>query len=148
MSLSIAETWRYKLQEDFHHEYSKDFPEMEVDQDWLKIHGRKVFIPKGYAWNGCNPSYRIRFSRLGIDWWIGTPDGSLDETGRPITSNASLLHDALCQYREVLPLVTKKMSVELFAEQLRLSGAHPQICKNYPGVVSLFGPQDWLGDRH
>lgn len=56
--------------------------------------GTKLVVHTGYAWDGCSPKFRI------LDLEIGTPEGVTNwSTKRPITYRASLVHDALYQYK-------------------------------------------------
>ena len=63
---------------------------------WLQINTQGlVVINKGYSWDGCSPKILIAGKV------VGTPDGQLDSVTRlPQTHNASLVHDALCQFAE------------------------------------------------
>ncbi|MCK9423698.1 MAG: DUF1353 domain-containing protein [Bacteroidales bacterium] len=69
------------------------------DSTWLNIDPYGKILVKGsngngYAWDGCSPKWNI----LDITW--GTPDGRLDfETEEPMTYYASMIHDALYQYK-------------------------------------------------
>jgi len=101
-------TYKYEL----HYQYDKEFfayHSKNLDEPvnfedkhgniWLTITQTdddryKVYIPSGYAWDGCSPSTTI------LDlFWMGTPDGVVYyKTGVPKTYHASLVHDALCQF--------------------------------------------------
>lgn len=61
---------------------------------WMKItKDGKLVVSKGYAWDGNSPKIRI------LDWgWLGTPDGLMIKN-KPITFSASLVHDALGQFK-------------------------------------------------
>ncbi len=53
----------------------------------------------GYAWDGCSPKWHF------LHLVMGTPDGKLDySTEKPITYYASMLHDAIYQYKDKLPI--------------------------------------------
>lgn len=53
----------------------------------------KIIIKKGYAWDGNSPKINV----LDV-FWLGTPDGIIHE-GKPITYYASMIHDALGQFK-------------------------------------------------
>ena len=58
---------------------------------------------KGYAWNGCSPKWEI------FDLALGTPDGAMDpKTFKPLTYYGSMFHDAIYQYKEVVPISRKE----------------------------------------
>ena len=63
---------------------------------WLMItmHGL-IVINKNYAWDGCSPKFEL------LGHVIGTPDGGIkSDTRLPVTYDASLVHDALCQFAD------------------------------------------------
>lgn len=64
----------------------------EFENEWIRIKGSKMTINKGYSWDGCSPKVEV------LDLIIGTPDGR-DSNGFPITYFASLVHDALYQWK-------------------------------------------------
>ena len=60
---------------------------------------------EGYSWDGCTP--KRSFLNLSI---IGVPDGHIDyRTMRPFTYHASLVHDALYQYLDTIPVRKKEV---------------------------------------
>ncbi len=129
--------WRYRLDVDFH----GDAPELagvSFANDWLRIEARRVFVCTGYAWDGCSPSVR-----LAGGLWLGTWDGPRGNDGRPVSWQASLVHDALCQFRGEIQGLGKAASVRLFGRLLTDAGAPGWMCRLYPWAVSRFGPQDW-----
>jgi len=67
---------------------------------WLVIDETgQARILKGYAWDGCTPKFKF------WDLILGTPDGiPHEETKRPKTYHASLVHDTLYQFLSCLPL--------------------------------------------
>ena len=103
----------------------------------------RLAIPAGYAWDECSPSVRVPGGFLlpgGI--WIGPWDGPLGPDGRPVSWQASLVHDALCQFRPEIQGLTKEATVRLFARMLHESGAPGWMCKLYPAAVHRLGPQE------
>ena len=91
MSL-IKDVYKYKLEEDYVY-YHPLLKGSNLFTKWMTIIDGTITIKKGYAWNGCSPNMVV----LGI-FEFGTPDGALRE-GKPWTYYASLIHDALTQYR-------------------------------------------------
>jgi len=87
------------------------------EAEWLRIDQDGQVTVKanenGYAWDGCTPKCSI----LNL-FILGVPDGHVDyRTGRPFTYYASMVHDALYQYLDTIP-VTKKEVDLLFLEML------------------------------
>jgi len=83
------------------------------EAEWLRIGlSGEITIKanqQGYAWDGCTPKRSLL--NLAI---IGVPDGHVDyRTGLPYTYHASLVHDALYQYLDTIP-VTKSQVDQLF----------------------------------
>ena len=84
---------------------------------WLEISTDGLITVKanenGYAWDGCTPKFDI----LNL-WVVGVPDGHVDyRTDKPYTYRASMVHDALYQYLDTIP-VTKDAVDRLFLEML------------------------------
>jgi hypothetical protein len=128
--------WRYKLDEPF----KLVAPELEgvrFSNEWLLIQDSALRIEEGYAWDGCTPSWRLPGG-----FWVGIPNGPT-VGDRPITWAATLVHDALCQFRPEIKGMTKKATVDLFRRMLIEAKAPSIICKLYPLAVDLFGPQNW-----
>jgi hypothetical protein len=79
--------------------------------EWLEIQDDGKIIVKcshkdGYAWDGCSPKCNF------IDLIIGTPDGRLDfTTEHQITYYASMIHDALYQYKSEIRLSRKEVDL-------------------------------------
>lgn len=87
------------------------------ESKWLNISTSGRITVKanktGYAWDGCTP--KCSFLNLFI---IGTPDGHIDyRTGKPFCFYASMVHDALYQYLDTVPIPKKDID-RLFLEML------------------------------
>jgi hypothetical protein len=105
--------WIFRLTEP--KEFSSPLTGITFQGQWLTIlPDGKLIITKGYAWDGCTPKWNI------LDLFIlGTPDGIINyKTGLPKTYYASLVHDALYQYKHYLPF-TRKQIDKLFLEMLQ-----------------------------
>jgi len=103
---------------------------------WLEIEDDgKIIVkgsnPGGYAWDGCSPKWNF------IDLIFGTPDGKLDfNTDKQITYFASMIHDALYQYKGEIKLSRKEVDV-IFKNNLKRSGF--LLSEIYYFFVRLFG---------
>lgn len=129
-------SWRYTLADDYSmtsHDYLRG---VHAEHRWLSIHDGNLVVKAGYAWDGCSPCISI----LGL-FYLGPPDGA-EHLGNPATYHASLVHDALCQYRASLP-ISKATSVGVFRELL--DKARFPLAWVYASAVDRFGPQDWRG---
>ena len=90
------------------------------DHEWMKIDDQGTITVKGgkddgYAWDGCSPKWNF------IDLIIGTPDGRFDfATDKQITYYASMIHDALYQYKDDIKLSRKEVDI-LFKLNLKRS---------------------------
>lgn len=93
---------------------------LTFDNQWLSIKpdGRitvKGNENRGYAWDGCSP--KVNFIHL---IW-GTPDGQLDfRTEKPMTYYASMIHDALYQYKKSVGMSRRDADI-IFEEILKES---------------------------
>lgn len=105
----------------------KDMQDFEVQTDWrlsepfmaewleISTDGRVTVKANGsgYAWDGCTPKWSL--FDLAI---IGVPDGHIDvRSMKPFTYRASMVHDALYQYLDSVP-VTKAAIDRLFFRML------------------------------
>lgn len=107
--------------------------------------------PTTYAWDGCTPKVPFYWLALiGIpDWWethhrvLGLQHGELIERQVfwPLTHPASLVHDALYQYLNVLPLAKHEADL-LFLRMLREAGMIWPLAFAYYLAVRLFGAPD------
>ena len=114
--------WLFQLEKDY--SFKSEEVSIQPNEDlefrderhrlWLEIkQDGTITVKEGYAWDGCSPKFNI------LDlFWVGTPDGAIDE-GKPITYYASLVHDALGQFRkeEEMPFNRKQRDF-IFAEML------------------------------
>jgi hypothetical protein len=104
--------------------------------EWLKIEDNgKITVragnPGGYAWDGCSPKWNF------IDLTWGTPDGRLDMiTEKQITYYASMIHDALYQYKGEIKLSRKEVDIIL---KLNLRRSKFLLSGIYYFFVRLFG---------
>lgn len=106
------------------------------EAQWLEISKQGCITVKanetGYAWDGCTPKWS--FLNLAI---IGVPDGHIDlRTGKPYTYYASMVHDALYQYLDSVP-VTKARIDKLFHKMLgdfKLRDLYYFCAKRFGGV--------------
>ena len=132
-------TWRYRLRERFEL-FAPELLTVAYAGPWLEIRHCRLVIPAGYAWDGCSPSLRLPGGL-----WLGPWDGPLGTDGRPAAWQASLVHDALCQFRPQIAGLTKSATVRLFRRLLAEAGAPGWMCRLYPTAVDLLGPQEWGG---
>ncbi|MEN7549125.1 hypothetical protein AAG747_14475 [Rapidithrix thailandica] len=116
--------------------------EVSFENKWLLIRPDGYIKVKGshgqgYAWDGCSPKYYC------WDILLGTPDGVVDcETGKPVTYYASLVHDALYQFREgYKDKITQKKVDELFFTEL--NKANFKLGLLYYLMARLFGGLYW-----
>lgn len=112
--------------------------------------------PKAYAWDGCTPK-RLFFwlALIGTpDWWHGehtvqsiTQQGQLVEKKVfwQLCMHASLVHDALYQYLDTIPL-TKVQVDQLFHDMLIEAGMPSFMAKVYHWAVDKFGANDVYPD--
>ena len=125
--------WRYALASEYGHT-SPHMAGIDFENDWVTIRSCNMVIKAGYAWDGCSPCFSI----LGL-YYIGTPDG-VEHLGVPATYHASLVHDALCQWRKEI-FISKRASVAIFHDLL-LQVRFP-LAGLYAAAVAHLGPQDF-----
>ncbi len=109
--------YKFKIDKDHTYEDTGWVLEKEFDSKWLKISKDGVITvkanEKGYAWDGCTP--KKSFLNLLI---IGVPDGHIDHrTMKEYTYYASLIHDALYQYLDTIPITKEEVDL-LFLKML------------------------------
>jgi hypothetical protein len=134
--------WRYRLSRP-EAVFSLAIPtHIEFQNEWLSIQGGVIRVSAGYAWDGCSPAIPVPGTRL----WLGVPDGPLGIDGRPVSWRASLLHDALCQFRKEISGLTKEVATAVFYERMLADDAPWWMRELYTAGVDLLGPQDFVGD--
>ena len=134
----MTNVWIYKLKEDFHCKSTTNILQnISFECEWGNIRDGVLTIYKGYAWDGCTPKYKL-FGKYYIGVWDGW-----DVNGKPACYYASLVHDFICQYGDILP-ITKKQSVQVFDSLLKETNW--PFRKLYVKAVDLFGPQKFYGD--
>lgn len=137
-NVQSSRPWRYQLQSEYTVQ-AEHLRGVSFYNQWLRIDNGAVTVSKHYAWDGCTPKYF-----LPIIGWVGVPDGALTRQGVPQAYYASLVHDAMCQFRYHIP-VTKEDTLRLFRDQLLEGGFGRARAELYTGAVRLFGPQQWRG---
>jgi len=104
--------YKFKNEEDYY-KFVVRFRGRSFCSDYLEISIRgTIIIPKGYAWDGCTPKFTF------LDLVFGTPDGAIGKHGKPKTYYASMVHDALYQYKSEVP-ISRKEADKLFYEMLK-----------------------------
>jgi hypothetical protein len=123
----------YTLELSYQHSHAL-FDGIEFKNEWISINNGELTIHSKYSWDGCTP----KAQPFGL-FTIGTPDGSL-RFGKPWLYYPSLVHDALCQFRDDLPF-TKQQVIQIFEEHLQQ--VEWPLCTLYVAAVKHFGPQDF-----
>jgi hypothetical protein len=96
--------WRYQLDQIV----SKELPALaniEFANRWLTIVNGVVTISQKYSWNGILPA-SLNFLVNFFGWFTFATKDATEKT--PITYIASLVYDALCQYRASIPIEKKE----------------------------------------
>jgi hypothetical protein len=112
--------------------------------------------PNAYAWDGCTPKrWFFWLALIGTpDWWHGehkiqaiTEQGELvdKKVFWQLCMHASLVHDALYQYLDNIPL-TKIQVDQLFYDMLIEAGMPKLMAKAYHWSVDKFGANDVYPD--
>lgn len=109
--------YKFKIMEDYTYKDTGWTLKEPFIAEWLQITRDGHITVKanegGYAWDGCTPKWS--FLNLAI---LGTPDGHIDyRTMKPYTYYASLVHDALYQYLDTVPVSKEKIDL-LFLKML------------------------------
>lgn len=136
--------WRYVLEEELYF-FHPSLVGVVFRNEWLLIEHSRMLIRKNYAWDGCSPSIRLpSFGLFPNGIWLGIWDGPLNKNGRPVTWKATLIHDAMCQFRQEIPGLSKDATVRIFWDNLVKEGAPTWMVKLYSLAIETFGPQRWL----
>ncbi len=132
--------WLYMLRENYSWYAGKFIDDtLCFDCEWLAIYSGLITVRRYYAWDGC--SYKWSILDLFV---VGVPDGRL-RYGVPMTYYASLIHDALTQFRHELP-ITKQQATAIFDALLKESGFFWRHVYVY--MVKKFGEKDFRGNNH
>ncbi len=122
----VKKLWKFVHNEDFVYE-TEVLKGRHFNGKWLSINDGTITIRgsqdknRGYAWDGCTP----KFNFLQITW--GLFDGQLHVheikstntvAYKPRTYFASMVHDAIYQYKRCVPL-TKAEADKIFYHQLK-----------------------------
>ena len=139
-----VQKWIYKLDHDYTWNCGRLIGEDMLFRDQkgkvrvvLKKDG-DIRITAGYAWDGCSPKLCV------LDVLIGIPDGAVDSgSGKPKTYYATLVHDALYQFRpKGIPFTRKEIDQFFFRLMAETGFALRHI---YYMAVRLFGSHaHWL----
>lgn len=108
--------YKFKISDDYCHQTDWQLAS-PFNSEWLDISTSGLIRIKanedGYSWDGCTPKWSV--FNLFI---IGTPDGHIDyRTMKPYTYFASLVHDALYQYLDTIPVAKEQIDL-LFLDML------------------------------
>ena len=109
--------YKFKIEKDFPFSETGWSLPVEFKSKWLHISEDGVVTVKanetGYAGDGCTPKWSVLNLII-----VGVPDGHVDHRKmKPFTYHASLVHDALYQYLDSVP-VSKAEIDKLFLEML------------------------------
>lgn len=131
--------YKYKLERDYVYPTGVTSTEIiSVIRDgklWAQLQpDGNLVISQGYAWDGCSP----KFSFLDL-FLFGTPDGCVNvKTMKPKTYYASLVHDALYQFREQFKkAIPRKKADQIFLQIMKENGFKLRYI--YYFAVRLFG---------
>lgn len=101
----------FVLKEDFTHKHDL-LKNENFENKFVKVKDGFITVKAGYAWDGCTPNLSV----FGL-FVIGTPNGTT-HLGKPWLYNVSLVHDALCQFRENLNL-SHKETTQIFYDHMK-----------------------------
>lgn len=136
IKLGIRPMYKWKLTDTFEYKH-KLLDGINVELGYASFIDGKIIINNGYAWNGCSPMFSV------LDLFIlKTPDGIIDiKTGKQKAYYASLVHDALYQYKPI----SRKNADKIFYELLKDSDFI--MAKPYYYAVRLLGPR-WKQNKY
>ena len=109
--------YKFKITEDYVYSDTGWTLEEEFESKWLHVGTNGAVTVKanedGYAWDGCTLKWSILNLKI-----VGVPDGHVDyRTMKAYTYFASLVHDALYQYLDTVPVSKDKID-RLFLKML------------------------------
>lgn len=132
MGTDRSKIWLYKIDDDFIY-HSKHLDNISFSNEWITIDDGALTIEKEYAWDGATPKWQP------LDLFtFGAPDGAI-YLGKRITHDATLVHDALTQWKESVP-ITKKQTVDIFDDMLGEVGF--KMRPLYVWAVNKLGPKE------
>jgi len=96
--------YKFKIMEDYIYDDTGWIIDKPFISKWLEIsEGGQIKVKaneSGYAWDGCTPKWSLLNLII-----VGIPDGHIDyRTMKPFTYYATLVHDALYQYLNSVPI--------------------------------------------
>lgn len=139
----MTKLWRYKLEKDFTI-YHTALHGISFKNEFIEIDNIKMTIRKDYAWDGCTPAFKVPLGALlPTGLWLGVWDGPKTSEGVPTAFYASLVHDALCQFRHDIKELGQLDSVVIFEDILKLHQMPVWLAKLYSFAVLILGPQDF-----
>ena len=108
--------YKFKITEDYTHQTNWKLTQPFIAK-WLEISKDGLITVKandtGFAWDGCTPKWSVFHLFI-----IGTPDGHVNyHTMKPYTYHASMVHDALYQYLDTIPITKADVDL-LFRDML------------------------------
>ena len=138
MLCNNTEKWLYKLDEDYvwmspyKHEKDWGFVDHTGALQLKMMADGRIIVMKGYCWDGCTPKFCL------MDILLGTPEGAVAvDTGLPKTWDASLVHDALCQFLHAeLPMSQRQADICMLRLLQKRDFA---LSYFYYGAVRFFG---------
>jgi hypothetical protein len=140
---AVAVKWIYELQEDYkvnlleyffeRLEHPCAFEDRSGRTRLLLYPDGTAIIKAGYAWDGCTPKFAV------FDILLGTPDGvPNNQTRKPKTYYASLVHDVLYQFLDVeLPI--RRVGADLAFRNIMARDAFAPRYVYWPAVRLLGG---------
>jgi hypothetical protein len=134
--------WIYELQDDYSVNLLAYFSErLEHPCAFEDRSGRtrlvlypdgRAIVKAGYAWDGCTPKFAV------FDILLGTPDGiPNNQTRKPKTYYASLIHDVLYQFLDVKLPIKRSGADRAFLNIMARDAFAPRYI--YWTAVRLFG---------
>jgi hypothetical protein len=99
--------YKWILNEDFTMQVPAQFPLPDFENEWVTVQDQSLLIKKGYAWDGCSPKWIFMYTLVGVWDGFSTPDGKQE------AYTASLVHDALHQFKVGERLTMDKLFLHL-----------------------------------